>query len=83
MHAINKLDHSYIITNNIENIIKICEHLKNRDEKIFDLGIWNYFNTFNIDLLNLLNIENHHYEIYPANSNVFLIKQIQLLLYYL
>ena len=41
MHAINILDQSYNNTNNIDNIIKICEHLRNRDEKIFDLGIWN------------------------------------------
>ena len=47
MHAINILDQSYNNTNNIENIIKICEHLRNRGEKIFDLGICNYFNTFN------------------------------------
>ena len=81
MHAFNILDQSYNNTNNIDNIIKIYEHLRNIDEKIFDLGIWNYFNTFNIDLLNLLNIENHPYEIYPITqmfsllnrSNIFCI----------
>ena len=31
MHAINILDQSCNNTNNIDNIIKICEHLRNRD----------------------------------------------------
>ena len=60
--VIAKLDNSYNYTNNINNIIKIFEHLRNSDINIFNYVIWHYFNNFNIDLLN---IENYPYEIYP------------------
>lgn len=83
MQVINKLDKSYNYTNNINNIIKIFEHLRNRNVNIIDLGIWQYFNNFNIDLLNLLNIENHLYEIYPITQMLFIIKKIKHFLYHL
>ena len=63
------------------NWFKIYYKIKTLEINDYDISIWAFFNTYNINLLSLLNNENQPYEIFPITqmysfwnkSNIFCI----------